>query len=112
MGSYIIETLLALLTGVVGFVSYHNSNRAAKAQAVATEADIDAEAYTRAKGIYESAINAMGDQVARLREQTVLLEQEVARLQKYNLELSRSNTELQHQVMELQSELHEFRKGK
>lgn len=95
MGNTIIEVLLGLIAATVGFVAYHGSNRAAKAQAMATEADIDADAYVRAKEIYESAIHSLEDHVNRLREQTTLLDAEVNRLQ-------RSNADLQRQVLEMQ----------
>jgi peptidoglycan hydrolase CwlO-like protein len=92
--SVAIELLLGALTVVVGFVSYWSSTRAAKAQSLATQADIDADAYNRAKDIYESAIEALKGNVETVREQARMLEAEVKKLRD-------SNKSLQEQVVEL-----------
>lgn len=119
MSNLIIEVLLGLLTGVVGYVSYRGSTRAQKAQAITAKETIDAEAYERAKNIYESAIKALEGHIGQLREQTQLLDQEVARLQRSNIELQRSNVQLQEQVLEMQisnarleTDLRELREGR
>lgn len=57
MSSSSIEAvLLAILTGIVGFVSYIAATRANREQAKAAGKGIDAQAFDRAKDIYLSAL--------------------------------------------------------
>lgn len=100
----IVEILLAVLALVVSYGSYLGASKASKSPAaVASPSDIDADAYERAKGIYESAISALEGHVSRLREQMEILDAEISKLQKSNRELYLNNVELTSQVAEMRS---------
>jgi chromosome segregation ATPase len=109
--SVVIEILLGLLTCIVGYFAYRGSNQVARAQANAAEADVDAQAYERAKTIYESAIDALEDHVRRLREQLEILDGELTKLQRSNAELKAQVYELQAANTRLEAELRSFKEG-
>ena len=92
--SIVVEILLAVLAMVVGLGSFVGANRAGKAQTAVTIADIDAQAYERAKGIYESAIDTLEKQLIRLRDQLTELDNEVMKLQESNRRMSMQVTDL------------------
>jgi hypothetical protein len=79
--SLIIEILLALLALAIGVGSFIGSNKAGKAQAEVAIVNIDAQAYERAKAIYESAINTLERRVTYLEGQVDHLTVENARVQ-------------------------------
>lgn len=98
--STIIEILLAVLAGAVGFVAYLGTRQAEKAQAKVAIVNIDAQAYERAQAIYESAITTLERRVS-------YLESQVDHLAKQNeeqaLELARlrfENADLRERVDE------------
>ena len=100
--SLIVEILLGVMSVAVAFGSYLGATRAKKAEASAAEADIDAEAFNRAKGIYESAISALENQLGRVRTQLEMLDSQVQALQTTNRELRTQLIELQDSNIELQ----------
>ena len=109
-GSTVVEILLAVLTVAVGVGTYLSAGRAARLQSTGTLADIDAKAYDRAKGIYESAIDTLQEQLGNLRTQMGTLDAEISRLQETNRSLMRqvadlqvTNGQLTVQVAELQA---------
>ena len=114
--SLIIEILLGLVAVMIGLGSFIGANRVEKLKANVSIADIDADAYERAKGIYESAIKALEGHVVRLREQMDILDVEVRKLQSSNRDLYLNNVELTTQVAEMRAanarltiELHQLR---
>jgi peptidoglycan hydrolase CwlO-like protein len=106
--STIVEILLGVLALVVGYSSYIGASRASTATSMATQADVDAEAYARAKSIYESAIDALEGHVSRLQKQIDILGGEITKLQQSNLDLQRSNLDLQGSNAELRSQVLEL----
>ena len=76
----VIEILLAVLSGTVGYVSFRLSTKAAEAQDNATEAAVDAAAYDRAKDLYESAIDTLRTDLAAARVEISRLNGEVEQL--------------------------------
>lgn len=105
--SIIVEILLGVLSLVVGVGSFLGATRANNVRAV-TSADVDAEAYGRAKSIYESAIDALEGHVSRLQKQIDILGGEITKLQQSNLDLQRSNIDLQSSNAELRSQVLEL----
>ena len=69
MDTTLIEILLVILAGIVGFIAYLGTKRADKAQAEVAVVTIDAQAYERAQQIYESAIETLEKRVAYLETQ-------------------------------------------
>lgn len=113
-GGIFVDILLAILPVAVGIVTYINSQKALRSQAQTAEAEVDAQAYERARAIYESAIAAQSAQLDRMREQSdrqlALLNTEVNKLQESNatlrdevFKLQSSNADLRTRVVELQS---------
>lgn len=94
-GTLVVEILLGILTVFVTVATFLGASRAGQRQATGTLADIDAKAYDRAKGIYESAIDTLEDQITHVREQMAMLDAEVEKLQNTNQSLIRQVFELQ-----------------
>ena len=90
--------LLGLLPIVTAVIAYLGATRTSRNQAEIAIADIDADAYERAKGLYESAIKAQDESIGRYRVQLSELTTEVTLLRK-------SNTELKTQMRELRKEV-------
>lgn len=110
----LFDVLVVVVPLIIGLVTYLQAQKAIRTQARTqlriAESDVDAEAYERAKGLYESSLGDLEKHVGRLRDQINLLTAEIAKLQKSNAELSqsniqlqKSNAELRHQVEELQA---------
>lgn len=85
----VVEIFLGLLTVMVAVATYLGAARAGKTQASTAIAQIEADAYNRARGIYEAAIDQLEEQVARLQTQVNGLEEEVTKLRKSNRDLRR-----------------------
>lgn len=99
----IVEILLAVLSVIIGLTSYLGANRVSKQQADNAADDIDAQAYQRAREIYESAINELESHVNRLRVRMESLSDEVGLLRTQNNDMYQVNIRLNLQVRELQS---------
>ena len=106
--SLIVEILLGVLSVAIAFGSYIGASRVNRAQAETATTEIDAQAYQRAREIYESAIDALEEHVNRLKVQMVALGEEVTKLQASNAELHYTNIRLNVQVKELQSANHDL----
>ena len=63
---------------VVAIATYWLATRAHSESANATRVQIDAEAYSRARELYESAITSLREQVADLRAEVARLRDELA----------------------------------
>lgn len=109
--STIIEILLAVLALVVGYGSYLGAARAAKATAVAEKADVDAEAFERARAIYESAIHVLEGHISNLNEQCLNLDIEVAKLREANTGFRMTMIELQVTNARLEAEIRSVQQG-
>lgn len=90
----IVEILLGVLAAAVGWAGWASSSRANKTEAVGVPADVEADAYQRARNIYEGAIQSLEGQMIRLRDEIQSLNGEVSRLRE-------SNTALLEQVDDL-----------
>lgn len=110
----IIIGLLAAVLTLIAFLSAARANRASDAattaSAQAATVQVDAEAYVRAKGLYESAIRAIEGQSADLHRQITDLQNEVSRLRSQSgdltaevIRLRDANTELQRQIRSMKS---------
>lgn len=109
-----VDIILGILPVAVGIVAYINSQKAIRSQEGRAEAEVDAQAYDRARQIYESAIDAMSEQSDRMRKQEEkqleLLSSEVQKLQESNgrlraeiTELQLANADLRTRVVELEA---------
>jgi peptidoglycan hydrolase CwlO-like protein len=105
----VTEVLLGLLTAVVAVAAYFSAQKANRLQARASTVAVDAEAYGRAKAIYEGALDALQSQTADLHEQVEALSDEVGRLRSANVELSdevgrlrSANTDLKRKITALE----------
>lgn len=107
--STIIEILLGVLAAAVGAGSYLGSGRAERIKAVGVQQGIEADAYSRAKKIYEGAINSLEEQLSRLRTEMVELQGEMAKLRRSNMELQGQVIELQATNQSLLREIHQLR---
>lgn len=105
--SLVIEILLSLVAAAIGVGSFVAAGRAAKVQAVAVTAGVEANAYQRATNIYESAIEAMQLQLSRLRGEIAALNAEVEKLRESNQALSDQVTELRVANVRLINDLRE-----
>lgn len=88
----VVEILLAVLTCVVGAVAFFASTRANKIQATAAITAVDAEAYTRARQIYEGALGTLQGEVEDLRKEIVRLRQSNERMSMELHEMKRRPT--------------------
>jgi peptidoglycan hydrolase CwlO-like protein len=107
--SLAVEVLLGLLTAVVAIAAFFSAQKANRAQAKASTIAVDAEAYGRAKAIYEGAIQALQSQTADLHAQVEQLGTEVSRLRSANTDLSdevgrlrNANTDLKRKITALE----------
>jgi peptidoglycan hydrolase CwlO-like protein len=107
--SLVVEILLGLLTAAIAAAAFFAATRANRAQAQAASVAVDAEAYGRAKAIYEGAIEALRSQTADLHEQVGALSTEVDRLRTANNDLSgevdrlrSANSELKRKITVLE----------
>lgn len=107
--SIIVEILLGLMTLALGVGGYFGANKANKAQQETKQEEIDAQAYGRAKDIYESAINALQEHIVQLRQQMADLEQELMKLRKVNGELVSEVAQLKVSKAHIEAELNEWR---
>jgi len=94
----LVSILLGILPVATAVIAYLGATRTSRNQAKIAIADIDADAYERAKGLYESAIKAQDESISRYRVQLSELTAEVALLRK-------SNTELKTQMREIRKEM-------
>jgi len=107
--STIIEILLGILAAAVGAGSYLGAGHAERIKAVGVKQGIEADAYSRAKTIYEGAINTLEEQLGRLRAEMVELQGEMVKLRRSNMELQGQVIELQVTNQRLIGELHQIR---
>lgn len=97
----IVDIMLGVLAAAVGFAGFLSSGRANKVQAVGIQTEVETDAFAKARGIYEGAIEQLKDQVARFREEVTTLRGEVTLLRQANAELQEYNRELMGQLNEL-----------
>ncbi len=109
--STLVEILLGVLALAIGVGSFVASGRAAKVQAIGLQADVESDAYERAKGIYEGAIGQLESQLRRLRDEVGSLEQEISKLRASNRVLSGELSELRETNQQLMIDLRERRDG-
>lgn len=109
--STLVEILLGVLALMIGVGSFVASGRAAKVQAIGLQADVESDAYERAKGIYEGAIGQLETQLRRLREEVGSLEGEISKLRAANRELASEVAELRVANQQLMLEMRERRDG-
>jgi predicted RNase H-like nuclease (RuvC/YqgF family) len=112
--STLVDIFLGILPVIVGVVTYLNAQKAIHQQASSAEAEVDAQAYDRAKSLYESVISSLTGETERMRQQSdrqiLLLNEEITKLQDSNsrlrgeiIEMQKSNAELRTRVIELQA---------
>jgi peptidoglycan hydrolase CwlO-like protein len=99
--SDVATILLGLMTISIAFFAYRLSVRANKAQSDSTKTLVDAQAYERAKVLYESAIKTVTDESDRLRTEVSSLHEEVSKLRTEVGRLRAVNTALTREVAEL-----------
>ena len=80
-GGQVTAVLAVVLPFVVGVATFYLATRATRAQAKAAQAAVDAEAYSRAREIYEGALNT-------LREELVSTRNEMHELKESNVKLT------------------------
>jgi cell division protein FtsB len=107
----IVEILLGVLALMIGVGSFVASGRAAKVQAIGLQADVESDAYERAKGIYEGGIAQLEAQLGRLREDVAMLEQDQARLRAANRDMATEMGVLRAENAQLKAELSDLRNG-
>lgn len=83
----VVELLLGVLTAMIAVATYLGAARAGKSQASTAIAQIEADAYNRARAIYEAAIDQLEEQVTRLQDQVDNLQEEVNLLRVSNRKL-------------------------
>lgn len=103
--SLAVEILLGLLTAAIATAAFFAATRANRAQAQAAETAVDAEAYKRAKEIYESAIGSLKDQTRDLHDQVVNLQTEVSRLRTQSADLQTEVTQLRSSNRDLRAQV-------
>lgn len=104
-GRLLFDILVVVIPLTIGFITYLQAQKAirtqARSQLKTAEIEVDAEAYDRAKGLYESSLADLERHVGRLRDQINLLVTEIAKLQASNAELSQANVQLQASYADL-----------
>lgn len=94
----VIEILLGALASSIAVLSYISATKANREQAKVARLEVDAEAYTRAKEIYESALAALRQEVIDMRAETLNVRQS-------NDSLRTSNDALRTEVQHLHEEV-------
>lgn len=117
-----ITILLGVLTITLPMAAYFASTRATRLQVQATSADaeanreagriaVDAQAYDRARVLYEAAINVLRNQIEDLTERVASLSDEVHRLRAANEKLEKEVVRWRSSADNLSHEL-EMLRGK
>jgi predicted RNase H-like nuclease (RuvC/YqgF family) len=99
----ILTVLLGILTAVIAYSAYRLASKANTAQSNATKTAVDAEAYKRARELYESAIKTVEAEADRLRTEVTSLHDEVGRLRSINDTLTTEVRKLRREVAELKA---------
>jgi predicted RNase H-like nuclease (RuvC/YqgF family) len=94
----IVQIILPILTGLIGYLAYRLTAKALHQQAITAAKAVDAEAYSRAQAIYDSAIEQLRREIAEVRG-------ERDRLRRINDHLEETNDRLSADV----EALREFR---
>lgn len=107
--SLIVEILLGLITIALGVGGYFGATKANRTQQETKQEEIDAQAYGRAKDIYESAIKSLQDNIVQLRQQMSDLEAELVKLRRANGDLLTEVSKLRVSKAQIEAELEEWR---
>jgi peptidoglycan hydrolase CwlO-like protein len=109
----IVEIILGVLSACIAAGAFIAATRASRVQAEllsdsekAAKAKVDAQAFDRAKTIYESAIATLQEQTRVLQSQVRTLQSEVSKLQNQSTELRAQIRTLQKTNSALGAELH------
>lgn len=76
----IIQIVLGALPFITAFAAFHLSTRSTRAQAETAAKAVDAQAYDRARGIYEAAINQLGENLRAAARRAETAEAELSQL--------------------------------
>lgn len=115
----VVEILLGLIAAVIGFSSFYQATRAnreqarlALAQSTATTKAVDAEAYERAREIYEHALNTLraelrstGTELHELRDSNEKLSTALREARTEISEVKNSNERLRGEITLLRAEI-------
>jgi chromosome segregation ATPase len=100
-----VAAVIGILAATIAYATFRLSARANKSQADASKAVVDAQAYERAKVLYESMIKTVKDEADHLRVQVGRLESTVDDLQTANTALTHTIAEAQGEVSKLRREV-------
>lgn len=82
------DYFIPIASVIVAFAAFYFSTRAAKATATAGVHAVDAEAYTRASGIYEDTITNLRTDIAALRDELTGARTEIRELRDSNNQMA------------------------
>jgi chromosome segregation ATPase len=105
----------SLIVAVIGYrastraarISTTAEEQAASVASAATRSSVEAEAYQRARGIYESALNQLQEQADRLQEQAEKLQERLDRVNEQLRVEREQSDQLRTQVRDLQVQVQE-----
>jgi predicted nucleic acid-binding Zn-ribbon protein len=93
-----VQYLIPFASVIVAASAFLFSTRAARMNSVAGIHAVDAEAYTRASGIYEDTIKNLRDDIAGLREELSGARAEIRDLRESNNEMTRELISLRRTI--------------
>lgn len=94
-------SILGLLSAVIATIALRSSTVASRSKDQASTKAIDAQAYDRARKLYESVIDQLEEDAGRLRGQVNSLDQQVSVMREEGEGLRRANQELKSEVFQL-----------
>jgi archaellum component FlaC len=94
----VIQILLGVLAAAVGVTGYLLAARTGRVQAESSGKAVDAEAYARARAIYEGAIGTLEQRIKSQGDQIALQQDELNRLRATNKALETEAAELRAEL--------------
>lgn len=105
----IVEILLGLIVASVAFATFIMASRANKLQSKAVVVTVDAEAYTRARDIYEGVLNNLRSDIKDLRDSNKELKESNERMRLELIAVHESNNQMVDEIDQLRHEINVLR---
>lgn len=100
-----IEIILGVMTLAIGFTSFWLATKSTRIQSGAAVKAVDAEAFERAKEIYESALTAVREELVETRKDLSSTRVELADTRNELIAARKEVTALRHDIEILQEQL-------